>query len=30
MAEEGKSQSINGKVSFDAISAFVMTKAFGG
>ncbi|CAA9578319.1 hypothetical protein AVDCRST_MAG81-2545 [uncultured Synechococcales cyanobacterium] len=28
MSEEGKTQSINGKMSFDAIGAFVMTEAF--
>jgi len=30
MSEAGKTQSMHGKVSFDAIGAFVMTKAFRG
>lgn len=30
MGEEGKPQSINGKMAFDAVSAFVVTKPFGG
>ena len=30
MGEEWKPQSINGKVTFDAIGAFVVTKPFGG
>jgi hypothetical protein len=30
MGEEGKPQSINGKMAFDAIGAFVMTKSLGG
>ncbi len=30
MGEEGKPQRINGKMAFDAISAFVVTKPFGG
>ena len=30
MGEEGKPQSINGKMAFDAIGAFVVTKPFGG
>lgn len=30
MSEEWKPQSINGKMAFDAIGAFVVTKPFGG
>lgn len=30
MSEEWKPQSLNGKMAFDAIGAFVVTKPFGG